>query len=336
MRQLVLAWLACFIVTGAASAQASGQNDAWANKIFAPITSKDFGTVAKGAQLKYSFKMTNIYKVPLEITNTRVTCGCVTVTPSTKTLEPNETGYLHVNMDGRRFSGSKKIDIFVTVGPQFISTANLTVSATTRQDVVLNPGEIEFGVIQRGSTPSHFIDVEYAGALDWRITEIVKNGTAPFDLRVEELMRQNAQQVRRITYRLHATLKPDSQAGSFKEEILLKTNDPSSPVLTFNINGNVQASLTAAPSLVTMNTLRVSEIQEKKVVIRGSRPFQITKIDGQGQGVTAFAADRTSSTHVLTIRCRMDQAAEVRKNLVIHTTLDNETVNVVVEARAIP
>lgn len=336
MRKLVLAWLSCGLLSFAMPGTAAAQEAPWANKFFGNVLTKDFGIVAKGAQLKYSFKVTNIYKVPMEITNIRVTCGCLTVTPKTMVLEPNESRNLDINMDGRRFSGPKSINIFVTFGPQFVSTATLTVTANTRQDVVLNPGEIDFGVAQRGSSPSQFIDVEYAGALDWRLTEIVKNGNAPFELRVEEVMRQSAQ-VRRVTYRIHATLKPDAAAGNFKEEILLKTNDPASPSLTFAISGNVQAALTAAPALVSLNSLRVGEIQEKKVVIRGSRPFRITNIDGQGQGISAQApSDRTASTHIVTVRCRMDQPSELRKSLLVHTNLDNETVVVTVEAKAVP
>lgn len=70
MRKLILAgWIAFLMTTGTVAAQQPAASEPWANKLFAGTTSKDFGMVAKGAQLKYSFRMTNIYKVPLEITN---------------------------------------------------------------------------------------------------------------------------------------------------------------------------------------------------------------------------------------------------------------------------
>jgi hypothetical protein len=59
---------------------------AWADKLFLNKTTHDFSTVAKGSQLKYSFPIKNIYAVPLEITNIRPSCGCVSPTPSKKIL----------------------------------------------------------------------------------------------------------------------------------------------------------------------------------------------------------------------------------------------------------
>ena len=87
--------------------------------------------------------MTNIWKVPLQITDIRVSCSCTSFKESTRTLQPNESGTVSVNMDATRFSGSKKTQIFITVGPEYVSTATLTLHANARLDVVFNPGEIK-------------------------------------------------------------------------------------------------------------------------------------------------------------------------------------------------
>ena len=49
------------------------------------------------------------------------------------------------------------------------------VRAVARGDVVFNPGEINFGSVQGGQALTRFIDVEYAGTLNWHITEVVKS-----------------------------------------------------------------------------------------------------------------------------------------------------------------
>ena len=216
------------LVTGVVQ-PAAAQTAPWAEKMFAGDLVHEFGVVPHGAQLKYSFKMTNIWKYPMEITNVRVSCGCVTVKESTKVLQPSESGFLNINMDSTRFSGQKQTQIFVMLGPEYISTATLTVRANARLDVVFNPGEIDFGLVHRGQSPTKFIDVEYAGNLPWAVSEIVKNGTVPFDLKVKELPNRTSK-----GYRISATMKADAPAGAFKQEILLKTNDPASPTLTFN------------------------------------------------------------------------------------------------------
>src|SRR5215218_8047475 len=93
MRTVVLACLALFLFGSAGSAQPSG---AWADKLFSNELTHDFGVVPRGAQLKHSFKITNIYKVPLEITDVRVSCGCLKAEPSSKVIQPNETATLNI------------------------------------------------------------------------------------------------------------------------------------------------------------------------------------------------------------------------------------------------
>src|SRR5690348_5886935 len=75
------------------------QQGAWADKLFGTELVHDFGNVARGAQLKFTFKMNNIYKVPLEITDIKVQCGCVKAEPTVKVLQPNETANLNITMD---------------------------------------------------------------------------------------------------------------------------------------------------------------------------------------------------------------------------------------------
>jgi hypothetical protein len=308
---------------------------AWANKLFGNETSHDFGIVARGAQLKHSFKMTNIYKVPLEITQTRVSCGCVTVTPSAKVLQPGESGTLEVNMDGTRFSGLKSVDIYVTVGPEFVSTAHVQVKANARQDVVFNPGEIDFGNVGKGQTPTKSIDVEHAGSGTWRVTEIVKSGAAPFDLKVEQLPQKVSGFVT-VGYRISATLKATAAPGSFKQEVILKTNDAATPVISFNVVGTIKSSLNVAPNPVVFGKLKVGQQDSTKIVVSGSRPFRIVAIDGLDDIVSVPLSERQTTTHILDVRVQPRTAGELRRQLTIRTDLDNEAATITVEGTTQP
>ncbi len=66
-----------FAVIGTANAQGN-----WGDKLFNGNLTHDFGTVARGTQLKYSFPIKNIYKEPLSLSEITVSCGCLTATPS--------------------------------------------------------------------------------------------------------------------------------------------------------------------------------------------------------------------------------------------------------------
>ena len=119
------------LVAGLALALAADE-DEWAAKLFPKGLSHDFGKVERDANHKYSFPMKNIYKVPVEITNLRSSCGCLTCKASKKKLQPGEAASLDVVLDARRFSGPKNMTIYMTVGPQYVSTATLRVTAHSK------------------------------------------------------------------------------------------------------------------------------------------------------------------------------------------------------------
>jgi hypothetical protein len=338
MRKSVLA----LVVLALGATTASAQTGAWADKIFLAgggKTAHDFGTVARGTQLVHTFTITNIYSVPLEITNVRTSCGCLTATPSSKLLKPQEKAQLHIAMDARRFSGPKTVNVYVTVGPEYVSTATLRVSANARTDVVLNPGQINFGVVRQGQGPTQVLDVEYAGAFDWRVTEVVKNAAAPYDVKVEQLYREPARgrQPGRAGYRLAVTLKPDAPAGPLNQELILKTNEPGgSQFLTVVVEGNVQAALVVSPNAARFGRVKVGAEVIQKVQVRGQRPFRIVAVDGVDGVVSAALPAGAAQNHVLTLRLRPQQAGELRRRLLIRTDLDQGAVPVSVEAQAMP
>jgi hypothetical protein len=328
MRQAVFALLA--LAVGAPSA--CGQ--AWANKLFKNQTSHDFGTVPHGAQLLHRFPITNIYAVPLEIAQVRVSCGCSTATPSKKVLQSRESGTIDVLMDARRFKGAKTVTVYVTVGPTYVSTAELQVIANSRTDVVFNPGQVSFGNVAQGQTPSQPVDVEYAGTLDWRITEVLARGL-PFDVELRELYRQRGRQV---GYQVKVTLKPDAPAGPLKQDVHLRTNDPATPLISVLVEANVEASLTVSPSPLPLGTAKVGETLVRRVVVKGERPFRVVAVDGLGDGLSLGAELSPQALPVQTIAFKVQpsRAGEFRRQLRIRTDMQTPAIPLTIEGTIAP
>lgn len=327
MRNVILALFALVLSAPAAPAQSLD----WANKMFRQ-TSHDFGNVPRGAELQHQFQMTNIWAVPIEVMSVRTSCGCVTVTPSTQVLKPRASGILDVKIDARKFVGPKTVSIYVLVGPEYTSTATIQVSANSRADVVFNPGQVNFDVVPAGQAPVKNIDVEYAGNLDWRVTEVIKN-SAPLDVTLEEFNRQQGQ----VGYHVRVALKPDAPAGSHKWELLLKTNDPSSPLVPVLVEATVQATLTVNPGTLSLGTLKLGETISKRVVVRGSRPFKIVAIEGLGEGIEADLVNSAAAVQILTVKYQPIQAGELKRQLVIKTDMGGEApVIVTVEGSVVP
>jgi hypothetical protein len=318
MRNVVLALFALILAGTAAPAQTPGTN--WAEKLFKDPIIHDFGSVPRGAQLSQRFHLTNIYAVPLEI-NTRVGCHCVTVTPSTRVLEPRQDGYIDILMDARRFSGPKTVPIYVTVGngPQYLSTATLQVIANSRADVVLNPGQVNFGVVQRGQGLAQTIDVEYAGVLNWQLTDLVKHD-APLDVTFKELYRRPGQ----VGYRVTVALKPEVSSGPLKQELFLRTNDPAGPLVPILVEATVQASLNAVPSAINVGSLNVGDSLTKTIVVKANKPFRIVAVDGLGDGIKAHISDKPAALQVVKLECQALKAGALHRQFLIKTDLDQE------------
>jgi hypothetical protein len=326
MRTLALA--AAVYVMCAAPAPAQQPSEPWANKLFMNNTVHDFGNVARGAQLKYSFPIKNIYAVPLEITSISVSCGCVTATYSKKLLQPQEEGTLEITMDGKRLTGAKTVTVSVQVGPEYISTATLKVSANPLRDVVFNPGEFNFGLVQQGQQPTQTVDVEYAGSLDFRIKEVVKPADAPFTVTVQEFERRAG----RVGYRMTVKLNADAPGGAFKHDLVLKTNHPATDVMTVVVDGNIQAALRAAPSLVNLNAIKVNQARTFKVQVLGNRPFKITDFKTDGKDITVELPKDALVIHTLTMTCTAATVGELKRQVTFITDLDkNASVTVTIQ-----
>ncbi len=337
MRNVVLLLFGLMLGPALAFGQTGQERWHW-EQFFKDGLTHDFGTVPKGTQLFYRLKMKNIYAVPLEV-NARVGCTCVTVAPMAQVLQPRQDGYLDVNMDTSRLSGYKSVNIYVTAagrdsaGQEYISSTTLRVSATSRTDVVVNPGQISFGVVPRGqATAPHTIDVEYAGVLDWRITDLVKFD-APLGVQVKELYRRPGQ----VGYQVAVVIKPDAPAGPFKHELLLKTNDPASPLVPILIEANIQAKVSVAPSTWHFEPLKVGESATKLVMVRASKPFRIVAIEGQGDGLVVELPTTAATAQILQVKFQATKPGEMRRQLQIKTDLDQEsTASVTIQGSVEP
>jgi hypothetical protein len=317
------------LALGAAQAPAQG----WAEKMFKDGLTHDFGSVPRGAQLFHRFPVTNIYAVRMEVTGVKSGCGCVTANAAKRVLEPRESTTIDVSMDARRFTGPKTVSIRVSVGPEFISSAELKVSATSRADVVFNPGQVTFGTVTRGQAPSQTMDVEYAGALNWQVSEVVAKDL-PLEVALQELYRRPGQ----VGYRVKVTLKPDAPPGTLKQDIFLKTNDPASPLVPVLVEATVQSALTVSPPTLSLGSVKAGEELTRRVVVRGNKPFVIKGVEGLGNGVELGTPPAATAAVVQTVtfQCLFSQAGDFKRELKILTDLQTTPVTVTIEGTASP
>ena len=260
-----------FLLCGALTATAQELN--WAQKMF-DAQDHDFGVVAKGADVKHRFKVKNLYKETVHISNVRTTCGCSAAELSKYSLESLEEGYLEVSIDTRRFSREKTSSVVVTFdSPQYVEV-RLPLKVYIRTDVVLTPGGVVFGSIDQGAGAERKVEIAYQGRADWKIQD-VKSNNKGLTAHVEEKQRSGGH----VEYELIVNLDPAAPVGGINDRLTLVTDDANSPYVPVLVTGQVEADVMVTPSVLAFGTMHSGESKTVNVVLRGKQPFTVEKIE---------------------------------------------------------
>jgi hypothetical protein len=215
-----------------------------AEKLFANGLAKDFGTVPRGTQLRYSFPITNVSAGPITIAHLQPSCGCLTAEAKKRNLRPHESATIDVHMDAGRFIGRADQNVRVKiVGPDFESTCKLRVAAVSGADVVIKPRELVFRNVVSGRESSQTVDVEYSGTDDGPIKEVQVDTGSPFTASLRSLIRQSG----KAGYRLTVTLKADAPSGTTRSFVYLKSSDSKDAIAAIPVVAIVPRSVAAAP-----------------------------------------------------------------------------------------
>jgi hypothetical protein len=311
MRQTLLVLAVLLSLTMLARADTTAPEKPFAS------TSHDFGTVPRGAQLYHRFTWTNHDRVRREITEVRSTCACLTATPGPRVVEPGQQGAIDVLVDARKFVGPKNVTLHIMIGPDRPQAVVLQVSANSRPDVVFNPGEVAFGVMAEGSTATQTIDIEYAGALDWKAEDVLSAGEHLEASLVEEYRRTG-----QVGYKLKVGLKASAPAGDFKHMLQVKTNDPANQVLSVLVSASIRPGLVIVPDPLYFGGVRVGHQVTRRLTLRADKPFQVLGLDGLDKGLAALAPTMTAAVHSITIHWKPEEAVELNREVTIRTDLE--------------
>lgn len=258
--------------------QAQGKNLDWAEKMFSNLKI-DFGTVARGADTRTVIIIENLYQEDVTLVKVGTTCGCTAAKPDKTLLKTHEKARIQVVMNTVKFTHRKDSNVDVTLrfhGAKGAATKTIRVPITAyiRTDVVITPGNADFGSVEFGQSAEKTLKIAYAGRQDWRITGI-RNGNDLIDAQVVETERANG----RVTYQLSVQLKGDARIGAIQGKIYLLTNDQSSAEVPVLITGRVSPDIEILPSKFALGKLKPGEVKQFNIVIKGKRPFSITEIE---------------------------------------------------------
>jgi hypothetical protein len=264
-------WILILACAAAAGGPATAQE--WARKMFRE-TSHDFGTLAAGAKAEHRFVLTNLFQETVHIVNVSSSCGCTTPIVSKHTLRSRESAEIIAVYNTTKYKGEKTAVLTVTFDQPFAAQVQLRIAGFIRSDVVFNPGVINFGLVRLGTPSERSVDILYAGRNEWEIVDVT---TANPHLEAELLEKRRGGG--QVEYRMILRLRGDAPLGYVRDQVTIVTNDGQLARIPLDLEGKVESEVTVTPLPLVFGTVRPGEKVTKKIVVRGTRPFRITRVE---------------------------------------------------------
>lgn len=284
---------------GSTSAQGTGAQNTgaypWAEQMFEKLN-HDFGVVASGADMKHRLKITNKYEQKVHIAGIATSCGCTVAKPAKDTLASGESTYLDITMNTRKGVSHKEIRLTVTFDQPAFAQAVIRVTAVVNTDVVVNPGEADFGSVYKGAEKNLRLAFMYNGKGRTSVTKLIcKNPN------LSAKLVPTRQEGTAVHYELDVTLKSSAPLGELRDQLVIVTDDAANPHIPILVEARVEPEYSVTPELVSFGNLAPGERRTLNVVVRGKDPFTIEKIESEKSYGTfeTVIPKQPKKTHVL-------------------------------------
>jgi len=266
----------------------------WAGSVF-PSRSHDFGTVARGSKVHHSFPVVNNTDQIIHIATYRTKCGCTDVRLGAQTIPPGTQTVVEAVIDTTKFTGPKQSGLILVIDRPQLVEVDLALNCFIRADLTLNPGQADFGVVNRTTRPAAEMVLTYVGGQsDWAITRM--QTLSPHITARLKVQPQSAGGA--VTYDLSVTLNPSAPVGPLKDEITLFTNDPTSPTIPVSVTAMVQSNVNVTPSVIDLGQVRPGEDLKKTILVRSTAPFKVQGVKSNKPELSAATpADASKALH---------------------------------------
>ena len=135
---------------------------------------------------------------------------------------------------------------------------------------------------------------------------------------IKEIHRNSSETVYEVT----AKLRGDTPAGKWYTDIWLKTNNPGMQRLRVPVTVEVEAALSVSPNTVSLGQVKAGTESDRKVIIRGVRPFRIIGITGTDKELQVHQTNTESKTvHVLTVTLNPMEPGDLARRITVQTDL---------------
>ena len=276
---------------------ATNRDDAWAKALFSE-TEHDFGVVARGALTRTFVTLKNDLNATVHVGSVTTSCGCSSGDIDAQTIAPGESARLKIEMNTRQYTGKKDSTVIVRFDAPREAEVRIPVSMYCRKDVLLTPGEVNFGAVDKGAGAGREVQIAYAGYAGWAIRGVTGEGKF-----LEADVTETGRTPGTANYVLTVKLSPDAPVGPIRERLELITTDAEHPKVPVLVEGVVEDDITVRD--VDLGTLAGGETKRFNVILRGKKPFKIIALECEGDGGDRFGMqlpDTERPLHVIPMR----------------------------------
>lgn len=200
----------------------------------------DFGKVKQGKVLTHAFKFVNEGDETLTIDRVRTSCGCTAVLVSKKEIPPGEEGELKVTFNTRGYAGKLSKYIYVDTNDPTQKSKQITVSVDIevppQPRIALDRYSHDLGLFLEDEEVRTRTKIKNTGELELQVTCSHKDASFFADGKeVSFPLKIRAGKEAEVEIRI----PPRGRKGMIREYILMKSNDPIRPTLSFYLSGYI-------------------------------------------------------------------------------------------------
>jgi hypothetical protein len=278
----------------AAPAKAADTDKAPRLTLVEPV--KDYGTVAKGEKLNWTFAVKNTGTSDLQIIAARPACGC-TVADFDKVIKPGETGKVTATVDTTSFAGPIAKTITLETNDPSTPTSTLTLHAIVKPYVEAFPaGFVRYTLLQ-GDAETQSITLFSEEDDPFEITKVETPGDyvkVTYSKIENPADRTEGGRPGQNQYKVNITVGgPDAKIGPIGEKIHILTNSKHQPDYPVSITGVIRPPFRVEPSMMNFGEISASDVAASRAIVVRSNDlktperFQVTKVESSTPAVAA-------------------------------------------------
>jgi hypothetical protein len=298
--------------------------EAWAERML-ETRDHDFGTVDRGTDPVWRFSVTNVYKHRIVLSGVRSSCGCTTASLEKSELEPTQTGFVVAKFNTRLNVGQHNATLTLQTswndnGVVRSGEAAVKVSENVRASIVVEPNEITITNVRYGNPHQQQLQVSAEHDPSWR-EKNVRCSCENLQVKLSEPLITN----QHVGYKMPVGLSEGTPLGALSEQLLLPTNDISTPQIPVHVSGRVTPDLWTS-DYIFIGAVIAGDRVSKKVVVRGNNPCQITSVKSNNEQLQFKTDDVVSTRHIVEITFQAKQVGQSKESISI-TSDTGQTAN---------